>query len=249
MHEKSSFITLTYSDEHLKSPRLIYSDWQNFMKLLRKTQTTPIGVLVTGEYGEKTKRPHWHAILFGYRPPDLVHYRTNERGDRIYTSRSLEKLWKMGRCEIGEVTIQSAGYTARYAAKKLVHGRDQDHDFHPISRMSSKHAIGKKWIEKYWQDVFTEGKVVLADGSSLPVPRYYERWFKENHPALWLAYVTGAKQKKINRAAAREEKYKQAFYQNAWGRPFYKAWPLTRNQIRKVIQDQKFKLLQNYLKL
>ena len=64
MHEENSFVTLTYSDEHLKNPKLQYSDFQKFMKRLRFVNNDrKIGVFVTGEYGEKNKRPHWHAIF------------------------------------------------------------------------------------------------------------------------------------------------------------------------------------------
>ena len=73
MHEDSIFLTLTYADEHLKSPRLVYKDFQDFMKRLRektqriesstfKTQKNGISMMVTGEYGSKTQRPHWHPI-------------------------------------------------------------------------------------------------------------------------------------------------------------------------------------------
>jgi len=82
MHEDNSFITLTYSNNNLKSDKLIYKDYQDFMKRLRSSNPhKEIGMFVTGEYGEKTKRPHWHALLFNYRPDDLIYKYSNERGD------------------------------------------------------------------------------------------------------------------------------------------------------------------------
>lgn len=211
MHEKSSFITLTYSDEKLTSPKLVYRDWQLFMKKLRKTQRDPIGVFVTGEYGDKTKRPHWHAILFGYFPEDAIYYRRTELGDQIWKSDSLDKLWGFNDPiqrpnEVGAVTFKSAGYCARYAAKKLGHGRDGCHEFNPISKKSAKHAIGKKFLEKYWPDIFNHGECILADGTSASIPRYYEKWLKENHPEEWLCYIKNVKLKKISHAEVRSEK-------------------------------------------
>ena len=114
-------------------------------------------------------------------------------------------MWQHGHNEIGSVTFESAGYVARYAAKKLVHGNDDEHGYHPISKKSSRHAIGKRFLEKYWKDIFTEGIVVLANGSQSSIPRYYEKWLKKNHPTEWEKYVTKTKLKKMQKA---EEKSK-----------------------------------------
>lgn len=250
MHENNCFITLTYSDENLKSDRLIYSDFQKFMKKLRKLQNDPMGVFVTGEYGDKTKRPHWHAIIFNWIPNDLKYFRSNERGDKIYKSAHLEKLWGHGHAEVGSVTFQSAGYVARYAAKKLGHGNDQDHSYHPISKKSSKHAIGKKWLEKYWPDVFSYGRCILKDGTEVPIPRYYEKWFAKEHPEKWIDYVTNVKFKKTQKAEHREEKIRAEYLETALKRPVTAKKPLTPNQVRKKISEDTFKnRLQKYLKL
>lgn len=250
MHEKNSFITLTYSDEHLKSPKLIYSDFQKFMKRIRKTQNEPIGVFVTGEYGERTKRPHWHALLFNWVPRDGKPKYKNERGDQVYESKLLSETWGQGTAEYGSVTMESASYCARYAAKKLVHGKDQEHEFHPISKKSSKHAIGKKWLEKYWQtDVFNNG-YIIHEGNKLPIPRYYEKWLKENQPEFWLRYVTSTKQQKMNMAALRAAKEQELWLYNLHERRnLGKPSPLKAHVKRSRILKSKFKLLQDYLKL
>lgn len=256
MHSKNAFITLTYDDDHLKSSKLVYSDFQKFMKKLRKLQNEPMGVFVTGEYGDKTKRPHWHAIIFNWQPSDLRYFRKNERGDRIYDSAITRDIWGKGNIEVGSVTFQSAGYCARYAAKKLAHGKDQEHDFHPISKKSSKHAIGKKFLEKYWPDVFTFGHIVLPDGGTCSVPRYYEKWFKENHPSLWVRYVTEVKSQKIQfaekKSAAEAAVYQECVHARrllslSTGR--YRGDPATRLEARKAILRAKFQLLQGHLKL
>lgn len=254
MHEKNCFITLTYSDSCLKSPKLDYTDFQKFMKKLRLTQNEPIGMFVTGEYGERNKRPHWHAILFNWSPTDLTYRRTTDNGDKIYSSKTLDRIWgnndsESAPTEIGDVTFQSAGYCARYAAKKLVHGKDEDHEFHPISKKSSKHAIGKKWLEKYWPDVFLHGRTILADGTETSIPRYYEKWFKENHPEHWCDYVTRTKRKIIEDASRVETQQQNEWLKMALRRSWRHSPMLTRNEVRAVIQESKFKQLQNYLKL
>lgn len=254
MHEKNSFITLTYSDENLKSPKLDYTDFQKFMKKLRKTQDAPIGVFVTGEYGERNKRPHWHAIFFGYRPADLLDHSTTDRGDLVYTSATIDRLWgkndpALRPSIIGDVTIESAGYTARYAAKKLVH-RDEVEQYEPISKKSSKHAIGKKWLEKNYKDIFDLGRLRLANGVSSQIPRYYERWFKDNHPESWLLYVTERKsilnQVAQERAEAEHAEWLTNYHER---RDVGKERPRTQLEIKKIIQDENIKRLHERLKL
>jgi len=251
MYEKNCFITLTYDEANLESPKLIYSHFQKFMKKLRKVQEAPIGVFVTGEYGTINKRPHWHAIIFNWSPNDGVHKYTNQRGDKVFTSECLTKIWGKGLAEYGSVTFESAGYCARYASKKLVHGKDGEHEFNPISKKSSKHAIGKRWLERYWPDVFSYGRLVLPDGSTSSIPRYYEKWFKETHPEEWQRYATG--RKALNTENARiisEEELKQWNLNNLKrldeGKKTFSPSP---NQRKKIISKQKFETLQANLKL
>lgn len=251
MFDDNSFITLTYSPENLVSDKLIYKDFQDFMKRLRaKNPHLEIGVFVTGEYGDEKKRPHWHALLFNYRPHDAVHKYTSDRGDKVYSSEELASLWPHGTSELGQVTFESAGYCARYAAKKLVHGNDQDHDYQPISKKSSKHAIGKRWLEKHWQDVFNHGYIINAEGVKSGVPRYYEKWLKRERPGHWRHYRTKIKEELLQKIIKEEEVIKADEFDINWlrlnqGKPFQ----ISRNETRNQILKQKFDELQKLLKL
>lgn len=247
MYDNNCFLTFTYSDEHLGDNRLDYSDFQKLMKKLRKLQDAPMGFFVTGEYGELTKRKHWHAIIFNWSPPDKKEDGQNHRGDKIYTSEMLTKIWGKGHCNSGSVTFDSAAYVARYAAKKLIHGKDGEHDYNPISKKSSKHAIGKKWLEQFWPDVFSRGSVVLRDGSEIGIPRYYEKWFHDNHPEKWIRYVTEVKFEKSEIARERAEALKQDWLTRLYAKPY--RYPLTPDQVRQKITEDKFQKLQAHLKL
>lgn len=247
MHEQNSFVTLTYDDQHLK-PRLDYRDFQLFVKKLRRRLNDRISYFATGEYGEKTKRPHWHVVLFNYSPPDANYHRTTDRGDRVYKSSLLEALWANGHVELGSVTFESAGYCARYAAKKLVHGKDNTHEYDPISRKSSHRAIGRSWIEKYWPDAFNLGGIVLPDGSICSIPRYYEKWLQKHQPEAWIHYVTNLKQKRIQEAQARTDRETQRYFETMDKRSFHKPNLITHAERRGEIIKEKFKRLQQYLK-
>lgn len=259
MHENNSFITLTYSDEHLKSEKLQYIDFQLFLKRLRKDiwsknkhqpkESYEISTFVTGEYGDQRKRPHWHALIFNWRPTDLTPKYENHNGDIVYNSPSLSTLWGKGITELGSVTFESAGYCARYAAKKLVHGND-GHEWEPISKKSTKNAIGKKFLQKYWTDIFNYGYVILADGKKCQIPRYYEKWLQKNQPIAWQSYVTQLKANRNLKAATKAQQEIDAEHQInekrlSNGKLTYQ---ITKKQTQKIIIDQKFKQLQQHLK-
>lgn len=246
MHEFNSFITLTYDDDHLLSDRLQYSDFQNFIKRVRNLDCNSdkkIGLIVAGEYGEQTKRPHWHTIIFGWCPDDLEYKYSNDRGDKVYTSKILDELWGFGMAEVGTVTLKSAGYVARYAAKKLVHGNDGEHDYKPIFRASSKNAIGKKWLEKYYKDIFNYGDL-RVEGKKVSIPRYYEKWFKENKPNEYGVYMLGAKLKKMDRAQGVENAIKKYYKRVNESRPLGFGPVKSRNEINKKLSEERYKRLQ-----
>lgn len=260
MHEGNIFLTLTYSDEHLPSDKLYYPDWQNFIQALRqkvycnaKTKEARnalyIPYMVTGEYGELNKRPHWHALLFNYYPRDARPKYTTHAEQTVHTSATIDSLWKKGNSEFGTVTIDSAGYVARYAAKKLVHGKDHEHDFHPIHKTSSRRAIGRSWIEKYYQHVFDHGFVVLPNGSLCKVPRYYLDWLKKYKPDQWEKYVTGKQQEIIDLATKKQRSEEIQFHSLAMNYKGGKNYPNKRRQVELLILDQKFQQLQKELKL
>ena len=105
MHDASSFVTLTYDDDHLPDNQsLELAHWQRFAKQIRDN-IGPFRYFHCGEYGSITQRPHLHAILFGVDfHKDRRYYRTL-RGHKIYTSEKLDQCWTKGQCKIGEVTF------------------------------------------------------------------------------------------------------------------------------------------------
>ena len=87
------------------------------MKRLRKRSAQKIRFFHCGEYGEHTGRPHYHALLFNCDFTDRRKYKKS--GDNwIYTSERLDEIWEKGECKFGDVSFESAAYTARYCVKK-----------------------------------------------------------------------------------------------------------------------------------
>lgn len=256
MHEDNIFLTLTYNDENLESPFLIYEHFQTFIRALRdKYPEKKIPYMVTGEYGDKTKRPHWHAIIFNYRPVDAVHKYTTDYKEPVFTSEEITKLWNRGNIEFGSVSIDSAGYVARYAAKKLSHGKDGEHLYEPIHKTSSKYGIGYTWFKKYWKQTFDNGYVTLPNGATAKIPRYYKDKLKEENPAAYIKYQTEVLPKIIKRANELQKKEEEEFLNNL--KTIKKStpqdrglkYPHSRGKIKTKILELKFKQLMEQLKL
>lgn len=263
MHKENIFLTLTYNEESLKSPRLQYLDFQLFMKSLRELHTRnvtdpelkkqmSISYMVTGEYGDKNKRPHWHALIFNYRPRDEKYKYTTDLNHRVYTSEILSSLWGKGTIEYGEITLESAGYVARYGAKKLVHGQDQDHDYHPIHKTSSRNAIGKKWIEKNWKRTFEQGNVIIqSDENYIPakIPRYYVDWLKKNQPNEWRTYVTEVRLSLQEKAQTKKRNEELDYLSELLNQKGGDPRPISRTKVMMTILNQKYKKLTGKNKL
>lgn len=191
LHQDNSFITLTYRPEDLpEGGSLNVADFQGFMKRLRRyaeyneKHKTKIRFMQCGEYGPKLQRPHHHALLFGYDFHDKKLWKHNGRGQRIYTSETLERLWGKGFCTIGNVTQQSAEYVARYTLKKHYGENAKTHygDKKPeYLTMSRKPGIGHGWYQKWKTDIYPKGILVFNAVKQMP-PRYYDTLYKAENP-------------------------------------------------------------------
>lgn len=188
LHEHSMFVTYTYSDDKLPANgSLRYRDFQLYLKRVRNSGRK-VRFFCAGEYGEETSRPHYHAIMFGFRHQDLVPIRKNESGQWLYSSKESDSLWTHGHTTIGEVTFESCAYVARYIMKKVTGDAAQSR-YEVVSedtgevvrldsefcRMSLNPGIGKDWLRLYWPEVARSGSVV-SNGVECLAPRYYRRY-------------------------------------------------------------------------
>lgn len=191
LHEANSFLTLTFATEHLPEDHSVHvRDVQLFMKRLRKA-VGRVRFFACGEYGDQGGRPHYHILVFGHDFPDKMPWRKTGSGYIVYRSAALEKLWPYGHAEIGTVTVQSAGYVARYITKKVTGEAAEGHytalhpdDGQPFKRrpefivMSTRPGIGAGWYDQFKDDAFPSDFVVI-EGRKTPVPRYYKKKLTE----------------------------------------------------------------------
>lgn len=180
LHKDNCFIDLTFKVEPYS---VCKRDLQLFFKRLRKSLPgVRFKYFAVGEYGEKFSRPHYHVCIFGWKPKDLYPWRRSPKGTLLHRSPHLETVWTAGYVTVSELTGEAAGYAARYTLKKITGDKAQAHygERHPEFNLASN-GLAKRWIEKYWQEVFRNDHVIFQD-KECPVPRYYTRWLEKNRP-------------------------------------------------------------------
>lgn len=187
----SLFLTLTYNDEHIPCNfdgdyTLSKRDIQLFLKRLRKKYPlNDIRYYCCGEYGSTTLRPHYHMILFGFQPSDLVLYKRN--GERsLYTSLDINNLWKNGFAVIGLCTPQSIAYTAKYSTKQSNYAEILGIE-KPFRLASRNPAVGLRFFKDYYEQIFALGAVHL-NGKKRSIPEYYKRKLKEIDEVMYETY-------------------------------------------------------------
>nr|WAE43582.1 MAG: replication initiator protein [Microviridae sp.] len=185
----SCFLTLTYSDEGLPGPSLVPEHLTLFWKRLRRN-VGKFRYLACGEYGEASSRPHYHALVFGWRPADLVSYSST-----LFQSPQLNVIWSFGRVLVGDVTPASAAYVAGYVSKKLSQDSYPPFIVPPFLRVSAKPALGSVWIRANYNDL-ADDRIYLSPGRLAPVPKHVLSLLEVDAPHLF------AKIKRKRRSAA-----------------------------------------------
>lgn len=182
-HSHNCMITLTYDNFIRDSKGRIVGetdvdpdlkvnqrDVQLFIKRLRKWYSTfsdkPIRYIACAEYGSRTHRAHYHLILFGVRFPDLHFYKKSKRGNQIYMSPILSRLWSHGICTVDSVSVRSA--VARYCTKYCAKSRSDE------TFMLCSHHIGLDGLLRDFN-----GLNYMIDGREYTIPR-----------VVWEHYIT-----------------------------------------------------------
>lgn len=159
------FITLTYNSNHIPITDNHYlslskRDLTLFFKRLRKHNCEQIKYYAVGEYGENTKRPHYHIILFNC------------------VVDTISKSWELGNVHYGNVTNASVAYNLKYIQKlhknKMAKGDDRQPEFATMSKRLGKEYITKNMIAWHKADLTTRMYCNLPGGKKIAMPRYYK---------------------------------------------------------------------------
>lgn len=163
--KSSHFVTFTYDTVFVPITAkgfmtLRKKDVQDYMKRLRRKNAQKIKYYFVGEYGPKTERPHYHAIIF------------NADADTIAPA------WGMGDVQIGDVSGASVSYCAGYISKpgKRIPKGEWDDRIQQFSVMSK--GLGAAYLSdavvKFHTSDVTRNYVV-QDGFKIAMPRYYRK--------------------------------------------------------------------------
>nr|QJB19318.1 MAG: replication initiator protein [Microvirus sp.] len=212
MHSESCFVTWTYDNDSLPvAGSLVKSHLQGVHKRLHNRLLDKRGYGIRyygcGEYGDLNKRPHYHSLIFGFRPEDGRFFSRNGRDECVYDSEFLNDVWQFkGAARFGDVTFDSCAYVARYVTKKvnisdktperlrdtyvvydadgLIHERVPE-----FAMMSRRPGIGATYYAKYGSEIRTHDSVIV-NGKAVPSTRYYDDLGKCLDPerAKWLKF-------------------------------------------------------------
>jgi len=198
MHDENCFLTLTYEGEQYDNASLNYDDVTKFIKRTRKN-IGPFRYFYSGEYGTQRNRPHYHMCMFGLQFNDKTIFKNTDKGHTIYTSETLSNLWKHGFASIGEITMDSAQYAAKYCTD-YIDGDSKEENYTRINtttgelilvepqqgRMSQN--LGIEWIRKYKTDVYgdynkennNKDKIIINGRAHKP-PKSYDQYLAKEY--------------------------------------------------------------------
>lgn len=203
-HDSNSFVTLTYNDDNLPgdnsvSPR----ELSLFFKRLRKRLSYKVRYFGCGEYGEKSKRPHYHLAIFGAHRCQFGVTRTR-KAFCCEPCAVLHDAWGLGQILQGELNATSAAYVAGYIMKKMTRTDDArlEGRLPEFARMSLRpgiglgmaHEIASSLMASPMDERYIDVPLSLQHGRSRwPLGRYLRRKLRTyvgrpaNAPALALA--------------------------------------------------------------
>jgi len=169
--------------------------WEHYYNGLQVTDN--IKYYACGEYGEKRKRPHYHAIIFN--------------ASKV----NIEKSWKLGETHIAPANGSTIAYVMKYLDKNM--GKKQDNRIEREFNTMSE-GIGLSYVTKnqLWHknnlDILF---VTTMQGLKVPMPRYYRlKMFTEEERKMQMVLVEGAIQEVIDEGVKKlgAEKY----WKNHW---------------------------------
>ena len=122
VHEGNAFVTLTYNNENIpENGTLVPDDLKKWQKRFRYHANIDVRFFSVGEYGDKTKRPHYHAAIFGFQ--GCASYNLKCPCTSCETVRAS---WDKGNILNGTLTQDSAAYISGYVTKKMTDRNPQE---------------------------------------------------------------------------------------------------------------------------
>lgn len=140
-----------------------------------------IKYFLAGEYGGKTFRPHYHAIIFGVPLSTLIgDYYSSMVARGLITldgTRQFDcKYWQYGAITIGQVAEASVGYTLKYVMKEgkipLHKNDDRLPEYQRVSKGMGANYLSQNMIDWHHDDLTGRYYTPLKGGKKIALPRY-----------------------------------------------------------------------------
>lgn len=187
-YDSNYFVTLTYADQYLNwsydglYQSLNKKDVQDFMKRLRRYfEPDRIRFYAAGEYGDRTKRPHYHLILFNLHLDDLEIIGYSGKYP-LYNSAVMSKIWPFGHVVISPISWDTCAYTARYVVKKQQGYNNALYDELGIERefclMSRRPGLARQYFDENYQKIYETDEIIYGTkdgGHKIKPPRYFDK--------------------------------------------------------------------------
>lgn len=212
--EINEIIFTNQGDEIWCTGTLIPDDMKKFIKDLRRYfeyhyDHHGIRFYLCGEYGSKTKRPHYHLLLFNCPIPIIDNYDSyiDENKCLHWKNPLIEEIWRKGMIDIGEVEFSSASYVAGYCQKKLF-TKTKSIDYYAsgkepeFNRMSRRPGIGMKYYQEHKMDIYKNDEIIMKTlhGNTAHVKiKAFDKLFKEEYPDQW--YSIQKRRKEMSEAS------------------------------------------------
>jgi len=172
LHQRNSFITLTYDDDHC--PEKIQKEHlQAFFKRLRH-HYGKLRYFACGEYGDTTRRPHYHALIFGHH---FLQGASPLNDNQDFVNPILTEIWGQGMTMVSPLNMASCCYVAGYTNKK-------NNDPDTFTLMSRRPGIGHDWLDLYADDLVRNGTVEV-EGKEYAIPLRYLVWQDATAPGYF----------------------------------------------------------------
>lgn len=199
IHPVSCFVTLTLNNEN-NDFSLHKAEFRSFMKRFRYFYGNNIRFMAVGEYGspKNSFRPHYHVIFYNFNFPDAKPFYTDQNVIYKRSKHFEENVWTKGYSVIGDVTLESSAYVARYCTKKLyddhkgyiVKARNLEPEFLLSSRMP---GLGYDYFMSNPHNLIKRGYSTLTNAKGQPIkfsiPRYYRDIYKKFYPDEFEIYT------------------------------------------------------------
>lgn len=203
-HKTACFITLTFDNRILLDKQSRASKFganasfifninnskdyfTKFIKRLRKHyKDKAISYFHIGEYGEKTKRPHHHAIIYGIDfSEDRIEMERSKSGKTQYHSQTLYNLWACGRVSIQDLNPHNTAYICQYSLKKFKNN-ELNKQYKTIMSFSNRNKMSVRWARRNQNRTnIIKGYLTDDENKKYRIPRSYLENFKNSDKILY----------------------------------------------------------------